>query len=175
MRPTADPPAGTGDRRRVGGRFWALAEADDGEGDEDDDAGDTEAEAPADVVLDVAGDHGGDGGAGAHAEVPPVEEGAPGDGLLGVVLVELVGAERLRAWLVPGLRQRHQVERDVEDGHLHRRRRARARERGEAGAPVRVEHRERRGQGQHAHALQRQTRLSVVSWTRFSVSGSARA
>ncbi|KAF7031808.1 hypothetical protein CFC21_043077, partial [Triticum aestivum] len=102
----------------------AGAEQEHGEREDHDEAGDAEAEAPADVVLDVAGDHGGGGGAGAHAEVPPVEEGAPGDGLLGVVLVELVGAERLRAGLVPGLRQRHQVERDVEDGHLHRRRRA---------------------------------------------------
>lgn len=34
-RPTAEPPPDAGDRRRVGGRFWALAGSDDDDADED--------------------------------------------------------------------------------------------------------------------------------------------
>ncbi|KAM3404277.1 hypothetical protein ACQJBY_007397 [Aegilops geniculata] len=106
----------------------AGAEQEDGEGAEHHDARDAEAEAPADVVLDVAEEHERDGGAGAYAEVPPVEEGAPGDGLPRVARVELVGAEGLDARLVPALRQGHQVEGGVERGHLQtgRRRAGRA-------------------------------------------------
>uniref|UniRef100_A0A0A8YEF8 Uncharacterized protein n=1 Tax=Arundo donax TaxID=35708 RepID=A0A0A8YEF8_ARUDO len=138
---------------RFGRRVVAVTPGPEQEHDEredHDEAGDAKAKAPADVVLDVAGHHGGHGGAGAHAEVPPVEEGAPRHGLLGVVLVELVRAERLRAGLVPGLGQRHQVQGDVEDGHLDRGRGARERFGGVAAAVV-VERRER-GDGQHAHA-----------------------
>ena len=35
LRPKADPPAGAGDRRRVGGRFWALADSDDDNAEDD--------------------------------------------------------------------------------------------------------------------------------------------
>ena len=82
-----------------------------------------------------------------------LEKGAPGHGLLGVVLVELVRAERLRAGLVPGLGERHQVQGDVEDGHWHGGRGARQRSGGVAAAAIVVERRER-GDGQHAHALE---------------------
>jgi hypothetical protein len=131
------PDAREGAGRR--GRVEAVRpgpEQEQGERGDDDDAGDAEAEAPADVVLHVAGDHGGDGGAGAHAEVPPVEEGAPRHALPGVLLVELVRRERLRARLVRALAEGHQVQRHVEDGHV-----------------AAAQRRERRRQRQRAHAL----------------------
>lgn len=92
------------------------------EGKQHNDAGDSEPKAPADVVLDVAEDDEGDHDAAANSEVPPVEEGAPGDAFLGVVLVELVRAEGLDAGLVASLGDCHQVEGDVEQGHLEPRR-----------------------------------------------------
>lgn len=69
---------------------------------------------PADVVLDIIEADGGDGGAGNQAEVPPVEEGALELALLGVVIVELVGAECLEAGLLAGLCDGHKVQREVE-------------------------------------------------------------
>jgi hypothetical protein len=114
-----------------------------------DEARDAEAEPPANVILDVAGDNGRHGRAGAHAEVPPVEEGAPRHRLLGI---ELVRGERLRAGLVRGLGQRHQVQGDVEDGHLYRGRGTGEGLGGVVAAAVVVE----RGDCQHAQALRSQ-------------------
>lgn len=61
----------------------------------------------------------------------PVEVGAPGRGRTPVALglarrSELVRAESLRARTVEALRQRQQVERDVEEGEPSRRRGGRA-------------------------------------------------
>lgn len=74
------------------------------------DAWDCEAKLPAYAFLDIIQDGNSDSVAAVGGEEPPVEEGAPGGELAGVVLVELVCTQRLRARLVSALSKRHHVE-----------------------------------------------------------------
>ncbi|CAA6674359.1 unnamed protein product [Spirodela intermedia] len=90
----------------------------EGEGDRHGSTRQPKSESPADVVLDVRHQQHRGRRAAADPEVEPVEEGAPGPALFWVVAVELVDPKGLRAGLVAGLRDSHQVQCGEEEGSL---------------------------------------------------------
>ena len=53
-----------------------------------------------------------------EAKYHQLKKGGPGGELLGVTLVELLGAERLHAGLLAAVREGDKVEGEVEEGHL---------------------------------------------------------
>ncbi|CAA6674364.1 unnamed protein product [Spirodela intermedia] len=88
----------------------------EGEGDRHGSTRQPKSESPADVVLDVRHQQHRERRAAADPEVEPVEEGAPGPALFWIVAVELVDPKGLRAGLVAGLRDSHQVQCGEEEG-----------------------------------------------------------
>ena len=80
------------------------------------------ANSPTKILLDVADNDDGETDPNGYGEVPPVEEGAPGGELPSVVGVELICGEGKPTRFADTLRERDEIEGDIEEGHLQRKR-----------------------------------------------------